>query len=73
MAGGRGGDGEKVDLPRNCCGLANRTGKKDHEVRLSNTGKGFRLWNLGMYIAISRKAIFNFESEDCRWTQKVRQ
>ena len=52
MAGG--GDGEKADLPCNCSGLANRTGKKDHEVRL-NTGKGFRLWNLGMYIAISRE------------------
>ena len=51
MAGG--GDGEKADLPRNCSGLANRTGKKDHEVRLNNTGKGFRLWNSGMYIAIS--------------------
>ena len=71
MAGG--GDREKVDLPRNWSGLAYRTGKKDHEVRLNNTGNCFRLWNLGMYIVISREGNFlNLESEDCRLAQKVR-
>ena len=73
MAGG--GDREKVDLPRNYSGLAYRTEKKDHEVRLNNTGIiiGFALWNLGMYIVISREGNFlNLESEDCRLAQKVR-
>ena len=68
MAGGC--EREKVDLPRNCSGLAYRIGKKDHEVRL-NTGNWFRLWNLGMYIVISREGNFlNLESEDCRLARK---